>query len=157
LQSSKQAMAPIENFRRDRRLFAGRSSEQDERSNSNAIIDVIRWRAWYLARAWLVTGSAALKRSQGDSLTCESRNPVLSRVGRRALPGEWLVRVRGWHSRGIRVGVDEGSKGQMGNGKTLIMHRIHEPGRTTLYLESRNQPRRRADRPSTPTITRRYP
>src|ERR1700730_391844 len=150
-------MAPIENFRRDRRLFAGRSSEQDERSNSNAIIDVIRWRAWYLARAWLVTGSAAQKRSQGDSLTCESRNPVLSRVGRRALPGEWLVRVRGWHSRGIRVGVDEGSKGQMGNGKTLIMHRIHEPGRTTLYLESRNQPRRRADRPSTPTITRRYP
>ena len=65
LQSSKQAMAPIENFPRDRRLFAGYSSEQDERSNSNAIIDVIRWRVWYLARGWLVTGSAALKRSQG--------------------------------------------------------------------------------------------
>ena len=92
-------MAPIENFRRDRRLFAGYSSEQDERSNSNAIIDVIRWRVWYLARAWLVTGSAALKRSQGDSLTCESRNPVLVRVGRRASSGKWLVRVRGWHSR----------------------------------------------------------
>jgi hypothetical protein len=58
-------MAPIENFPRDRRLFAGYSSEQDERSNSNAIIDVIRWRVWYLARGWLVTGSAALKRSQG--------------------------------------------------------------------------------------------
>jgi hypothetical protein len=45
-----------------------------------------------------VTGSAALKRSRGDSLICESRSrPGQSRAT--ASPGKWLVRVRGWHSR----------------------------------------------------------